>query len=88
VDTRAAEYVSRLRDALCHALRGSASPAQVEQRAHVLVGTTIGVWLVARFDTRLAARMCDATAARVRTWDRAQAAPRARATARRRTTSN
>jgi TetR/AcrR family transcriptional repressor of nem operon len=72
-DALAAHYRQRLHRAFGNALAGGAgqvggSADRIDQRARVLAGATIGVWLAARIDATEAAAWCDAVVAEIRLW--------------------
>jgi TetR/AcrR family transcriptional repressor of nem operon len=72
VDARADEYRRRLNEAFMHSLSGPGAPrtaaGTIRQRARLLVGVTIGAWVVVRFDRTEAALICDAAIAEIRSW--------------------
>jgi AcrR family transcriptional regulator len=72
LDARADEYGHRLRGAFAKALSeaagGSPTPRLIDRRSRMLAATTIGIWLMVRFDPSEAARVCDGVVAEVRSW--------------------
>ena len=68
---RARAFRDRLNAAFANAMAGQHEPGLVRERAQLLTATTFGIWQVARIDPGGAAQTCDATAARVRSWQQA-----------------
>jgi AcrR family transcriptional regulator len=66
-------YPDRLGRAFGHCLGGSSAEmthAQVDRRAAMLATATLGVWLTARIDPRIAAERCEDIASEVASWPR------------------
>ena len=68
---QAQAFRDRLGAAFANAMAGQHEPGLVRERAQLLTATTFGIWQVARIDPGGAAQTCDATAARVRSWQQA-----------------
>jgi len=65
---QAQAFRDRLSAAFANAMAGQHEPGLVSEQAQLLTATTFGVWLAARIDPASAAHACDATAARIRSW--------------------
>jgi AcrR family transcriptional regulator len=73
VARQGAEFHERYRLAFANALRGGARRGAREQRlagdrALLLAGSAMGVWIISRVDPAAAARTCDAVVDQIRAW--------------------
>jgi hypothetical protein len=65
-------YPERLRSAFSRCLTGSPKvpKAEVDRRAAMLAAATLGVWVIARVDPRVASGRCEEIAREVASWSR------------------
>ncbi|HET9970565.1 MAG TPA: TetR/AcrR family transcriptional regulator [Streptosporangiaceae bacterium] len=73
--SQAQAFRDRLNAAFANAMAGQHDSGLVSQRAQLLTTATFGIWLTARIDPAGAAQACDATAARIRSWQQAPDGP-------------
>jgi AcrR family transcriptional regulator len=71
LDGRAQAFRDRLSAAFANAMAGRYESRAAFEQAQLLTAATFGIWLAARIDPASAAQTCDATAARVRSWQQA-----------------